>query len=298
VDPFLETVSALPPDYEIAPGLTVAEFVAFYGDHHVPRGAVYDAGVTYGRAGAGGRPLHMHLCRRADAAERAPGVVFVHGGGWSQGDPYLHVRHILELAVRGYVGAAISFRQSGEAPWPAALQDAKCAVRWLRANAESLGLDPDRIAVAGGSSGGHLAALVAMTPGRFEGTGGTSDGRSDVGAAVLWYPPTDLQAVVDRATSVPPEIAAFLRDTGPERLAEASPVTYVRPGLPPVLTMIGDADELVALADVQAFHALLDAAGVPNELEVYGGVGHSFDLRPMYWHRCFDRMLRFLDAQL
>ncbi|MDT7572821.1 MAG: hypothetical protein QOE05_2995 [Actinomycetota bacterium] len=294
---FLDMVATLPSDYEVAPGLTAAEFLGFYGQCTPAPGVTHDPAVVYGTAGAGGRELTMHLCRAAPSAGPSPAIVFIHGGGWAQGDPYLHVRHCLELAARGYVAAAISFRQSGEAPFPAALEDAKCAVRWLRAHAAELEVDAERIAVAGGSSGGHLAAMVATAPDRFEGAGGCAEVSSRVAAAVLWYPPTDLAAVAATGAERP-ELTAFLGELTPERLHEASPLTYVSAACPPVLTMTGSADELVDAAGVRQFHDALSAAGVANELVVFPGEGHSFDLLPAKWQDCFDRMLSFLDAHL
>jgi acetyl esterase/lipase len=293
---FLDAVRSLPPEYEVAPGLTAAAFADFYGDLTVPEGAVVET-VTYGTAGDRGRPLTMHLCRRADASERVPGVVFIHGGGWRQGDPFLHLRHLLHLAAHGFVGASIAFRQSDEAPFPAAVEDAKCAVRWMRSHAAEIGLDPGRLAVAGGSSGGHLAALVAATPGRFEGRGGWADTSSEVNAAVLWYPPTDLLEVVAGAERTD-ELEQFLGVLSPERCEEASPLHQLTEACPPVLTMTGSADELVPVGGVERFHEELSRLGVPNELEVYEGLGHSFDLLPVHWQGCFDRMLEFLERHL
>jgi dipeptidyl aminopeptidase/acylaminoacyl peptidase len=115
---------------------------------------------------------------------------------------------------------------------------------------------------------------------------------------VLWYPPTDLGAVVEREGGAPPELQLFLRDVSPERLREASPATYVGPAWPPTLTMTGSADHRVPVEDVRAFHDLLTRNGVLNELEVFEGQGHSFDLLPLHWETCFDRMVRFLDEHL
>src|SRR5438067_9426358 len=105
----------------------------------------------------------------------------------------MHVRHAHALASAGYVTASINYRLVPEATWPAALEDAKCAVRWMRANAAGLGVDTEKIVAVGDSAGGHLAAMVALTPGRFEGQGGNAQESSAVQGAVLLCPATDLR---------------------------------------------------------------------------------------------------------
>src|SRR5207244_281730 len=121
------------------------------------------------RNGRGPRPQGL-LFAREDTNERAPAVVFVHGGGWAGGSPFMHLKHAAQLAADGYVAAAIWYRFVPEVPTiVGCLEDAKCAVRWMRANAESFGADPNRIAAAGGSAGGQLSAMLALTPGRYEG---------------------------------------------------------------------------------------------------------------------------------
>src|SRR5690606_9232691 len=119
-------------------------------------------------------------------------------------------------------------------PWPAALEDAKCAVRWMRASAAVLGLDADRLVVAGDSAGGHLAAMIALTPGRFEGIGGHASQPSVVSGAFCWYPVTDLRlpGVVD--SPLPELTAQFLGPHAGAVVAEASPISWVHPGAPPI----------------------------------------------------------------
>ena len=250
---------------------------------------------VYGTAGAGGRPLDLWVHRRTDASERRPGVVFVHGGGWGGGGPQFHLRHAHELAGRGFVTATTSYRWSGDAPGPACLEDAKCALRWMRANADELGLDPDRIAVAGGSAGGHLAALVALTPQRWEGDGGNADVSSAPDAAVLWYPPTEMGLLVE----VGAEMVAALRPGYDDAvLEEISPLTHVSPAAPPVLTLTGDDDPIAPIPALERFHEALGAAGVPSELVIYAGREHGFDFHPTDWQDCTDRMVAFLETHL
>ncbi|MGH2728515.1 MAG: alpha/beta hydrolase, partial [Actinomycetota bacterium] len=195
-----------------------------------------------------------------------------------------------ELAARGFVTASIRYRQGVEGRWPSALEDAKRAVRWMRTNAGEIGLDPGRLAVAGASAGGQLAAMVGSTSGRFEGSSRDGEDSTQVAAAILWYPQTDLR-LGSRRGDARRAIRDFLGD--PRRAREASPVTYAAEA-PPTLTFTGDRDPAVPLAMVNEYHALLDRHGVPNRLIVFPGVGHSFDYNPARWRDCFEEMLVFL----
>jgi acetyl esterase/lipase len=201
------------------------------------------------------------------------------------------------LAALGWVTANVTYRLVPEAPWPAALEDVKCAIRWMRANAAELGLDPERIAVCGGSAGGHLAAMAALTPGRLEGSGGNASTSSAVAAAVLFYPAVDLDSfrASDDAKAA---IAGLAPNATPTELLEASPVGNVTPNAPPMLTLTGDADTATPEADIARFHCLLDSAGVPNELVVFEGRDHGFDFHPADWNASFERMAAFLERQL
>jgi acetyl esterase len=252
--------------------------------------------VVYGTAGTEGRDLTAYVHRRVDTSERRPGIVFVHGGGWAGGTPAFHLRHAREMAARGWVSANISYRLTPEAPWPACLEDVKCAIRWMRANADDLGLDPDRIAVAGGSAGGHLAAMAALTPGRLEGTGGHAAVSSEVSAAVLWYPPVDLVACsrFDPMARIP----ALVPGASEDELRVASPSGHVHEDAPPMLILTGDADPITPLGPVDAFHSALEAAGATSELVVFEQRGHAFDFHPADWAVCFGHMCRFLHARV
>lgn len=284
-----------PEPYANAPGF--AAVVDFSAPMHPPEGAEPLEPVVYGTAGRGGRALHLFVHRRRVRSERRPGIVFVHGGGWAGGGPSAHLRHAHQLAARGWVTANITYRLTSEAPWPAAIEDVKCAIRWMRAHAEELGLDAERIAVGGGSAGGHLAAMAALTPGELEGSGGHEQISSAVAAAVLFYP------IADVRTFAEPDATRHFADqllpgATADELLHVSPVAHVRPGAPPVLTLVGDVDLLTPVRDVEGFHDSLDAAGVVNELVVFQGRDHGFDFHPDDWSLSFDRMCAFLDVHV
>jgi acetyl esterase/lipase len=162
----------------------------------------------------------------------------VHGGAWKGGKREIYHHYCVKLAEQGYVAATISYRLSNVAPFPAAMQDVKCAVRWVRANAERFHVDPNRIALAGGSAGGHLAMMAgyATDNPELEGTGGHPEVSSRVQAVVNFYGPTDLTSDFARGSDV---VVKFMGgatyDSNPELYRLASPSTRVSPNYPPTL---------------------------------------------------------------
>jgi acetyl esterase len=282
-----------PSNAEVMPGVTVQEYRQMLTPRPAPPGSRWSADVVYGNGGRNGRPLLMDMYARSPGEER-PGIVFIHGGAWRDGHRHMLVGQAFEMAANGYVTATISYRLAAEARWPAALEDASCAVRWMRAHADEIGLDPRRIVVAGASAGGHLAAMVALTPGRFEGAGGWPHVSSDVCAAVLYEPALDL-----RDESLSDQLRPSAEDFfgGDWAVAgEASPITHITPACPPILTRVGEKDQITPALHCETFHNLLNAAGVANRLEVLPGTGHG---QRIYDHRgCVRAMTAFLASHL
>lgn len=261
-------------------------------DGHEPDGSTFVERATYAVA-PGGRVLELLLYARTDRKERSPGMLFVHGGGWSEGTPMMHMKHCHDLAALGFVAATIRYRLWPEAGIPSQVEDAKAAVRWMRANASSIGLDPNRIAIGGGSAGGHLAGMVALTPGRFEGAHGPTCVPSTVQAAVLWYPAIDL------VTGCDPGLHETVRTMcGEEAVETYSPITYVSGGAPPILSLTGDDDVTTTAPMIRRFHDELTKQGATNELEVLEGREHAYDFASDEWQNSFDRMAEFLAAHL
>ena len=280
---------------ETARDHTVAELARFHTRPPTPTGCIFESNVVYGVAGRPPRPLCLDVYRRVDGATVRPGVLFVHGGSWAEGHRYAHIRRACLLAAEGWVTATMSYRLSGEARWPAQIVDVKCALRWMRAESHWLGLDPSRLAVAGSSAGGHLAAMAALSPGRFRGDDGGSatqhDSHSDeVSAAVLWYPVTDLNA--SKAFRDP--VFALIGSRRRRRLGAASPVSNVLAGAPPILSMTGERDDLVPVSSVVRFHEELTRAGIRNQLHVYPDAGHAFNFHPVSWNDSYVHCRDFL----
>ncbi len=257
---------------EIVPGFDFGQFRRLLTPPPAPAGARWLPSVRIGHGGA--RELAMSIYARQQGS-RAPGIVFVHGGGWRDGHRSMLVWMAREMAALGFVTATAEYRQSQEAQWPAALEDVKFAVRWFRANASRFGLEPDRVGIVGVSAGAHLAAMVALTPGRFEGASGLATVASNVQAAVLGDPMLDL-----RSKSTSKEAAelvkAFLSDE--RAVAEASPLSYDPAGCPPMLLRVGGQDAVAPLHIAQRFSERLVGAGVRARLEVVEAAPHGVHL--------------------
>ena len=153
--------------------------------------------VPYGAAD--GVTLLMHIVLPTPKpVTPVPAILFIHGGGWQSGTRNDGLDRAIQCAADGYVGVSVEYRLTQKAPFPAQIQDCKCAVRFLRANAKQYGINPARIGAWGSSAGGHLAGMLGLTGGiaEFEGDAGWRDATSDVQAVCDWYGPTDLASWV------------------------------------------------------------------------------------------------------
>jgi acetyl esterase/lipase len=227
------------------------------------------------------RPLRLDLYLPTGTPP-FPLVVWVHGGGWQSGDKALAPGHpALRQRSRGYAVASIEYRLSGEAAFPAQIQDCKAALRWLRANAATHGLDPARVAAWGSSAGGHLVALLGTSSGVAalrdldQGNAAQADA---VQAVVDWYGPTDflqMPGAHHDAGSPESRLLGCDIDLCPDRVAFASPLSYVDAGDPPFLIQHGSADPTVDPNQSVLLHGALLAAGVASTHVVLPGAGHG-----------------------
>jgi len=271
---------------------------ARYSGGIVARGLVEFANYT------GYRPLQLDLYLHADRAKAKPRplVIWVHGGGWNRGDARQSGAFsdwpgtLAMLAARGYVVASIDYRLSKEARFPAQIQDVKAAIRFLRSKAGDYGIDSSRVYMWGGSAGGHLAGLAAMTCGEAAFDPPASTGRlpgsearvarplaqSDcVQGAALWYGAFDLTQTGENAgTALTSGNSTTLLGCDPAKCpaeaAAASPITYVKRETPPLLLIAGTADDEVSYHQSEAVAAKAKAAGASAELLLIPGSNHGF----------------------
>ncbi len=324
--------SAAPSSTGAYPRPAVAAAVVM-GDHYPARRTPFPGGVT-GFADVkyaelpGFRPLTLDVYVPPGARSKAvPLVLYIHGGGWEfghsrQSGAFENWPRVLAMvAARGYTVASLNYRLSGEAPFPAAIQDVKTAILWLHAHARDYGIDKSRTIVWGGSAGGHLAALAAVSCGvkaLEPDLAQLADGarlakESDcVQGAVTWYGVFDFAnfnwdapGAPAQPHPVPEPIARFLacapRGCAPATVRAASPISYVKASTPPFLIMYGSVDKTVPPKQSISFAAAMKAAGAHAELIEIPGVAHSFiGSTPQATKRgsleAFDRTLDFIDS--
>lgn len=240
-------------------------------------------------AADGGRiDLTLDYYHRREIPRRPrPAVLFLHGGGWRSGGPRQFRRQAMYLALRhDFFGVCCRYRLAQQAPFPAAIHDVKAALRWIRAHARQHHIDPERIAVVGGSAGAHLAALAAATADdpHFDGQPDDRAQLTAVQAAVCLNGPFDLRALVDGTAWARELVGNFLGCDPidhPDACAVASPITHVHAAMPPVLLMHGDADAAIDYHQSVRMHKALQRAGVDGELVIRPGFGHGwFNQRP------------------
>jgi acetyl esterase/lipase len=292
-----------------------------------PGGIVARGHVEYANY-VGYRPLQLDLYLHADRAKAKarPLVIWVHGGGWSRGDArqsgaFTDWPGVLAmLAARGYVVASVDYRLSGEAKFPAPVQDVKAAIRFLRSQAGTYGIDPSRVYLWGGSAGGHLAGLATVSCGVAAFDPSASTGRlpgslakaakplpqSDcVQGAALWYGVFDFGLAIDApGTALSAKTLTTLLGCDPTAckgtVAAASPITYVKRETPPLLLIHGTADEEVSFRQSEAMAARMKAVGAPVEFVPVPGANHGFvDATPEATKRdslmALDRTFAFFD---
>ena len=282
------------PDAKVLPE-AAREDVFVRGASSFPGGVEAYHGVEFENL-LGFRPVEMDLYVPSQDPAPKPLIVWVHGGGWSRGDARVSGAFadwpsvLASLAARGFVVASVDYRLSGEAHFPAQIQDLKAAIRFLRVHAKNYGIDETRVYVWGASAGGQLAALAATTCGAKEFEPALSTGRmshaeiakaattedpvSDcVQAAAIWY------GIFDVASYKGPNTEEYLGCKGPSCETAArtsSPLRYVHAGLPPMLILQGAADKTIDPSQAPKMSAALKAAGDSVELVMVPDVGHGW----------------------
>lgn len=261
-------------------GLLVSAALA--QDKSPPAGVAYEADVVYGTTGD--TELKLDMARPETLDQAVPCIVVIHGGAWRGGNKSVHVGGpfpgIFDFAKEGYVSVSVGYRLIPKARFPAQVEDVKCAVRFLRANAEKYKIDPKRIGAIGFSAGAHLSMMLGvMDQGDgLEGDGGYPDQNSKVQAVVSYFGPTDMTAA-----DIPPGsvglVSDFIGGTKEDKLDDwkrASPITYVSKNDAPTLIFQGTKDPLVPHTQATVYADALTKAGVPGRVELLLGAGHGW----------------------
>lgn len=244
-----------------------------------------------------------------------PTLIFFHGGGWMAGSKDSVALQLTPYLEKGWSAVAVQYRLSGKALAPAAVEDARCSVWWVKRNAEKYGFDPDRIVLTGRSAGGHLALIAGMSPARADfdrrcperiETEGSIRFEArlpelDVAAIVNWAGVTDVADLVDgpNAKTYAVRWLGGRRSKARQTLAKrVSPVSYIREGLPPILTIHGDQDEIVPYDQAARLHEKLARADVPNVLHTVVGGDHFGNFSVEDVNEAFGEIEAFLSEHL
>lgn len=258
--------------------------------------AVEQANVTYPTPSGPSEQLNVYGPPGPAPPGGRPVIVAIHGGGWRRNSKNGYGDRIASAFVpQGYVVVAPNYVLSrpGHPTWPENLDDVQSAVAWVRSDADTLGIDPDRVAAMGESAGGNLAELLGTDPGPSE-PGAPS---TAVEAVIAFSAPSDLPALYADSPGAGRAAAQFLGGSPwqvPASYAAASPIDHVAPGDPPMLLVHGLQDPLVPVGQSEAMAAALGAAGVPHQLVLVPG-GHALDF-PVHYADLTHRLLEFLST--
>jgi len=215
-----------------------------------------------------------------NATEAVPAVIYIHGGGWIWGDKAGAVLEVLPYLQMGWAAVNVEYRLADVSKAPAAVEDCRCALRWVVHNAKEYHIDPSRLVLTGHSAGGHLSLTTGML---LESDGLDNDCASDgkepeprVAAIVNWFGVSDVADLLAGKNRKNYALEWFGSLPNKEQIArEVSPLTYVRKSNPPIITVHGDLDDVVPYEHAVRLHKALNEAGVPNQLFTVKGGGHG-----------------------
>lgn len=241
-------------------------------------GVTMTTDIQYGTGD--GTPLFLDLYKADTTKDTAPGLVLFYGGGWRQGRKDQLRSYAQYFAQHGYVVATPQYRLKEAGRWPKSVEDAKAAVRWMRAHAAENGVDPNRIGVMGNSAGAYLALMVGYTPGmpEFEGSGGNPEQSSAAQAVVDIYGPVDFTDPARRDHELLQGYMNGPYEQNVARYEQASPVRYVTEKTPPTCVIHGTVDMLVPVGQSDLLVETLKAKGVPHLYSRIDGWPHAMDV--------------------
>lgn len=231
--------------------------------------------ITYLTASNWDAKLDLYLPRNVTSPN--PTLIYIHGGGWVQGSKETAALTLLPYLEMGWTVVNVEYRLARVWLAPAAVEDCRCALRWVIRNAKEYNFDTDKLVVTGSSAGGHLALTTGMLP-VSAGLDRQCPGKEEprVAAIINWFGITDVTDLLDGPNMKDYAVAWLGSQSNREEIAKrVSPLAYVRKGLPPILSIHGDADPTVPYSHAVRLHQALDSAGVANQLLTVPGGKHG-----------------------
>lgn len=244
--------------------------------------------------------LTMDICHLKDMKQSAPLLIFIYGEAWKRGDKDKYTGYLVDFAKRGFITASINYRNSKVAPFPAALKDVKCAITWLKMNAARFHINPDKVALIGGSSGGYLAMMAGYTSGnaKFEADSCESGVNSSVQLVVDLYGPPDLSNEEVIETTSAEQFLGKPFNTSPQEYKDASPLTYISSDNPPTLIFHGTIDDVVPVEQSDILVQKLKKNGVTVEYHRLKGWPHFMEAGKRINAYCQYYMNQFFNKYL
>ena len=240
-----------------------------------------------------GKSLQLDIYKPKDIVKPAPLLVFIHGGGWVGGQRSDYLVYLVAFAKMGYMTATVSYRLVKDSVYPACAEDITDAVQWLFKNGEAYGYDPDRIALIGGSAGGHLALLAAYGWQKNNVNNDTAIHR--IKAVVDIYGPVDLTTDFAQNNSTVTRFIGHSYKEAPELFKEASPIYYLDKSDPPTMILHGTSDQTVPISQSDTLKARLDDLGIPNVYFRLPFWPHTMDLDQRVNDYCKLKMSQFFE---
>jgi acetyl esterase/lipase len=227
--------------------------------------------------GANNSLLKLDVWYQHDVKTASPTLVYIHGGGWIFGIKEGSVLQFLPFLEKGWTVVNVEYRMASNSLAPAAVEDTRCALRWIYRNAKQWRFDTSKIVLTGHSAGGHLSLITGMLP---EGTGLDNqcygEEKLNVAAIINWYGVADVNDLIKGSNLKNYAVMWMGSQPNAEEIARrVSPLTYVRSGLPPILSIHGDKDDVVPYSHSLRLHEALEKAKVPNQLLTIKDGGHG-----------------------
>ncbi len=228
--------------------------------------------------------------------KKYPCIVWICGGGWLSMDKSVHMAYLSKLALEGFVVASVQYRTSNEASYPAQIQDVKAGIRYLKAHSERYHIDIEKIGIMGDSAGGYLTAMAAFDNDKSLDVGAYLDYSSEVKAACMWYPPTNLADFMNTNPASPEKLMLGAELSNEKSALESSPVNFVRENLPPSLIIHGTNDNTVPFSQGEELYEKLNSFGNDVELIAIDGADHADE--HFFQDEIWSEILSFFKAKL